>query len=188
MIKKYCLLHLICFKANQLKKIQTNDFFIPQAWAVPVNAGLKLTLLFSVICNPAFGQKIRPTLQEVQISASTEENGANANNTISKVSSKITSSGENLEVKSIRSLSEFSQQAPGLYGFGTTPRLTGFSIRGLGNNQFNDGLDSSVGLYVDGVYLARQSYTAFGLFDLESVNVFRGPQGSRKCKPHSHSV
>ncbi|MES9294354.1 TonB-dependent receptor plug domain-containing protein, partial [Cutibacterium acnes] len=96
-----------------------------------------------------------------------------------ELSSKVETSGDTLETKKIQSLSELSQQVSGFYGFGSTPRLAGFSIRGLGNNQFNDGLDSSVGLYVDGVYLARQSYSAFGLYDLDTVNVYRGPQGSR---------
>ncbi|HEX4916264.1 MAG TPA: TonB-dependent receptor plug domain-containing protein [Limnobacter sp.] len=96
-----------------------------------------------------------------------------------KTSSNLVIRGEKLEEKKIQSLNELSFQVPGFYGFGTTTRLTGFSIRGMGNNQFNDGLDSSVGLYVDGVYLARQSYAAFGLFDLESIHILRGPQGSR---------
>lgn len=122
----------------------------------------------------AFAQVV-PSLAEVQVSA---DQPAEVNQT-PLAASKATLDGATLQERGLRSLSEASMQVPGLYSFGTTPRLIGFSIRGIGNNQFNDGLDSSVGLYTDGVYLARQSYAAFGLFDLESVTVMRGPQGAR---------
>lgn len=144
----------------------------------------------------AGAQTARSTLQEVQVQSQSEPAPVESD----AVSSRISVSGETLDNGKLQSLSELSFRIPGLYGFGSTPRLIGFSIRGLGNNQFNDGLDSSAGLYMDGVYLARQSYTAFGLFDLESVIVYRGPQGSRygldstagevhlQSRPPSHST
>lgn len=135
-----------------------------------------LALILALQVPTAFAQSDTPTLQEVEVIGSFENNNPAES---SEIASRIEVSGEQLETKKIQSLSELSQQTPGFYGFGSTPRLAGFSIRGLGNNQFNDGLDSSVGLYVDGVYLARQSYTAFGLYDLDTVSVYRGPQGSR---------
>lgn len=114
-------------------------------------------------------------LDEVQVSADASEGDTSPG----EGSSRATLSGGRLKEANINNLSEASLLLPGLYSFGTSPRITGFSIRGLGNNQFNDGLDSSVGLYVDGVYLARQTYGAFGLFDLDDVTVLRGPQGAQ---------
>lgn len=122
----------------------------------------------------AFSQGLQ-ALQEVQVSAVREQESS----AFSVNASKFELTGESLEQSNLQTLSDASQRVPGFYGFGTTPRLAGFSVRGLGNNQFNDGLDSSVGLYQDGVYLGRQSYGAFGLFDLEDVTVLRGPQGAR---------
>lgn len=116
-----------------------------------------------------------PSLAEVQIKSTAEDNP----DSIETAGSRVEISGQVLKDSGVYSLAEASTRIPGFYNFGTTPRLTGFSIRGLGNNQFNDGLDSSVGLYVDGVYLARQSYAAFGLFDLDRLTVLRGPQGAR---------
>lgn len=137
---------------------------------------IELALVLAIPTQTVFAQSEKPSLQEVEVTSS-----VNVDNTTQspEISSKIETSGDTLETKKLQNLSELSQQVPGFYGFGSTPRLAGFSIRGLGNNQFNDGLDSSVGLYVDGVYLARQSYTAFGLYDLDSVTIYRGPQGSR---------
>lgn len=133
-------------------------------------------MVLASLCTPfSWAQGARTVLQEIEVESQSESDFVESATT----SAGVSVSGDTLSTEKLQSLSELSFQVPGLYGFGTTPRLIGFSIRGLGNNQFNDGLDSGVGLYVDGVYLARQSYTAFGLFDLESVNVYRGPQGSR---------
>jgi iron complex outermembrane receptor protein len=55
---------------------------------------------------------------------------------------------------------------------------TNFIIRGFGNGSGNDGIESSVGVFVDGVYRSR---TASSLDDLPEVNrieVLRGPQST----------
>ncbi|MFT5482211.1 MAG: iron complex outermembrane receptor protein [Halieaceae bacterium] len=50
-------------------------------------------------------------------------------------------------------------------------------IRGLGSGN-NRGFESSVGLFIDGVYYGRDSYLQNAYFDLERVEVVRGPQGT----------
>jgi iron complex outermembrane recepter protein len=51
-------------------------------------------------------------------------------------------------------------------------------IRGVGQTDFYITKDPAVGLYVDGVYLARAPGALLQLLDLERVEVLRGPQGT----------
>ena len=49
-------------------------------------------------------------------------------------------------------------------------------IRGIGTGN-NQGFEQSVGMYIDGVYYGRQQLIRAPLFDLERIEVLRGPQG-----------
>jgi len=51
-------------------------------------------------------------------------------------------------------------------------------IRGIGSNDDGAGLDSSVVLFIDDIYVGRITAMDFDLLDLEQVEVLRGPQGS----------
>lgn len=51
-------------------------------------------------------------------------------------------------------------------------------VRGVGAVTFVGGFDSSVGVYSDGVYLSRPSAIAPALFDIDRVEVLKGPQGT----------
>lgn len=51
-------------------------------------------------------------------------------------------------------------------------------MRGIGTDNTQYTLDPAIGIYIDGVYLARAFGTIFDLFDVERVEVLRGPQGT----------
>ncbi len=60
---------------------------------------------------------------------------------------------------------------------GTAPGFANFSIRGLGINSSIPSIDPTVGVFVDGVYMGISAGILFDTFDLEGVEVLRGPQG-----------
>ena len=69
---------------------------------------------------------------------------------------------------------------PSVQLYSSNGRNTTLNIRGLGSSfgLTNDGIDSGVGFYVDGVYYARPAATAIDFVDIEQVEVLRGPQGT----------
>lgn len=60
---------------------------------------------------------------------------------------------------------------------GTTRGIANFSIRGLGVNSSIPSIDPTVGVFVDGVYMGTNAGVVMDMFDLESIEVLRGPQG-----------
>jgi outer membrane receptor protein involved in Fe transport len=52
------------------------------------------------------------------------------------------------------------------------------AIRGVAQNDFISNQESPVSLYVDEVYISQMSGAGFLLFDMERVEILRGPQGT----------
>ena len=65
----------------------------------------------------------------------------------------------------------------GLDEIGTARRTANFSIRGLGVNSSIPSIDPTVGVFVDGVYMGTNAMVLYDAFDLEGIEVLRGPQG-----------
>lgn len=86
--------------------------------------------------------------------------------------------GEQLDEAGLHTLQDIQQRVPGLVVSGHDARYAGFGLRGFGATAYNDGLEGSVGTYVDGVYLARQGMAFTELMDIERIEVLRGPQGT----------
>ena len=60
-------------------------------------------------------------------------------------------------------------------GVGTS---ASYFLRAVGNGESIATFDVPVGTYVDDVYIARQNHNNFALFDVERIEVLRGPQGT----------
>jgi iron complex outermembrane receptor protein len=86
--------------------------------------------------------------------------------------------GKRLDRDNIVTVNELVKAVPNLGVFGSNPRQTSISIRGLGKNSANDTLEPGVGVIVDGVVSSYvgQSWNDFN--DLDRIEVLRGPQGT----------
>mgnify|MGYP000135608624 FL=1 len=84
-----------------------------------------------------------------------------------------------LEAMFVTKLDDMSYLMPNvqLEAVGTFPGVQNFSIRGQGINSSIPSVDPTVGVFVDGIYLGTTFGVVIDTFDLESVEVLRGPQG-----------
>jgi iron complex outermembrane receptor protein len=58
------------------------------------------------------------------------------------------------------------------------PSSFSLAIRGITQNDFADHQESPAAIYVDDVYVSQMAGLAFSLFDVDRVEVLRGPQGT----------
>ncbi|WP_324828331.1 TonB-dependent receptor [Qipengyuania zhejiangensis] len=89
-------------------------------------------------------------------------------------------SGEELSRTGTLDLTEIAQDVPNLtleVSRGTNTTLSAF-IRGVGQQDPVAGFEAGVGLYVDDVYLNRPQAAVLDIYDVERVEVLRGPQGT----------
>jgi iron complex outermembrane receptor protein len=87
-------------------------------------------------------------------------------------------SGNSLESTDSYTLADIQQQVPGFMSYDVNPRNSSIGIRGLGVTSAQDGMDTSVGVYVDNVYLGRPGMALEDLVDVDNVEILRGPQGT----------
>jgi len=90
-------------------------------------------------------------------------------------------SGSQLSERGITDFTGIANTSPSLSftPFPTSSDTLIFFMRGQGNGDPGQiTKDGAVGLYVDGIYIARAQGSTFDLADIERVEVLRGPQGT----------
>ncbi len=143
-------------------------------------------LALSAVSAPALAQdsetggerqtSVSRVLDTVTVSATKKANVENVQNVPVAVTAFNSDTLEALKVRDLESLS-YSAPNVALDDIGTSRGTANFSIRGLGINSSIPSIDPAVGVFVDGVYLGVNNGVVFDLFDLDSVEVLRGPQG-----------
>ena len=112
-------------------------------------------------------------LEEVMVTAQKREQN------LQDVGISVTSySGEQMKALGVTNTVEITEQVPGLQMVTFSPNLTIFNIRGVSQNNFTDNLEAPVAVYIDDVYMASMNGINAQLFDVDRVEVLRGPQGT----------
>ncbi|WP_298196258.1 TonB-dependent receptor [Novosphingobium sp.] len=89
-------------------------------------------------------------------------------------------SGEQLARSGALDITDLAQAAPNVTlepSRGTNSTLSAF-IRGIGQQDPVSGFEQGVGIYLDDVYLNRPQAAVLDIYDVERIEVLRGPQGT----------
>jgi iron complex outermembrane receptor protein len=89
-------------------------------------------------------------------------------------------SGEQLQARGISNALDIGNFVPNLVAQNNTGigSANAYFLRGLGSTETIATFDPPVGTYVDDIYLSRQNANNLSLFDVDRVEVLRGPQGT----------
>jgi len=122
----------------------------------------------------AAGQKTT-TLEGIKVTARKREE------TLQEVPVAVTAfTADALDKLNVEDLSDLDAQVPNLTIYaarGSSSTLTAY-IRGVGQSDPLWGVDPGVGIYMDDVYIARPQGALLDVFDVERIEVLRGPQGT----------
>lgn len=86
--------------------------------------------------------------------------------------------GDQMKALGVTNTIEITEQVPGLQMTSFSPNLVTFNIRGVSQNNFTDNNEAPVAVYIDDGYVASMNAISGQLFDVERVEVLRGPQGT----------
>lgn len=150
------------------------------------NFGIKISLIAAVVAN-IFAAGLNTSYAQTQKSAQSElleevvVTVRKREESVMDVPISVTAfSSEQLEILKVRDIQSLSVGLPNVAfdDIGTTRGVANFSIRGLGINSSIPSIDPTVGTFIDGVYLGTNAGVVFDVFDLQSIEVLRGPQGT----------
>lgn len=137
---------------------------VPGAWLMCCVPGL------------VWSQEHAPVIEQVTVTATRREES------LERVPIALSVlGGEEMKERSMSRLTDITQNLPNV-AFVANNDLqssTAFTIRGFSTTSNNTGVAPGVGLYVDGVYMARNIAFDSALNDAARVEVLRGPQGTQ---------
>jgi iron complex outermembrane receptor protein len=144
---------------------------------------LAATAFTLFLATPAMAQNTPATATDTQEATDSDEivvTATKREQTLQDVPISVSvTSAETIEQAQITDLIDLQTVVPSLkVGQLNAIGQTNFIIRGFGNGNGNDGIESSVGVFIDGVYRSRSAAALDDLPEMERVEVLRGPQST----------
>ncbi len=122
----------------------------------------------------ALAQSAAPQLDEIVVTAQKREQRFGDVGI-----SGIAFTGESLAAAGVVQLSDLAMMTPNVHIKDVMANsIPNISIRGIGLNDYAANNNPAAGIYVDDVYLVSPAMLSFAMFDLERVEVLKGPQGT----------
>jgi iron complex outermembrane receptor protein len=131
-----------------------------------------VALLYGAASLPAMAAESK--LEEVMVTAQKREQN------LQDVPIAITAfTGEQMEAFGVQQSFDIATFTPGVHISGNLAgQNTQFSIRGVTQNDFNDVIEAPNAVYLDEGYIAVAQGQTFAVFDIERVEILKGPQGT----------
>jgi len=117
---------------------------------------------------------VAQVLEEIVVTATKREQS------LQDVGIAITAfTGDQMEALGFANAQQVTNMAPGVQTVQPNGEANyAIAMRGVASSDFTTNVESPVAVYVDEVYISQMSGTGFMLFDMERVELLRGPQGT----------
>jgi iron complex outermembrane recepter protein len=162
-------------------------------WRETCRAKVALLQVLALVVAPVFAQE--PVVESIPVQEPTAEAPAAATTELEAITvtaqKRVQSlqetpisleafNSEKLALRGIEGLHDLAAQVPNMTvePFPTHNATLRLFIRGVGPTDAQLTQDPAVGIYLDGVYIARSVGLALDIADLERIEVLRGPQGT----------
>lgn len=86
--------------------------------------------------------------------------------------------GQTIERMRLRSIEEVASLAPSTNYKNQSPAAPSISIRGITSDESGAGSESAVSTYLDGVDISRREGAQMAIYDMDRIEIVRGPQGT----------
>ncbi|MDT8397766.1 MAG: TonB-dependent receptor [Pseudomonadales bacterium] len=136
----------------------------------PALLGKLSAAMLAVMTAPVLAQN--SVISEIVITATKREQN------LQDVSTAVTAiGGDRLDSAQVHDLEDLQQLVPGIT-IGNDFNMAKIFVRGVGANTSTTGSETGVAFHVDGAVVARGEAQLTSLFDVERIEVLRGPQGT----------
>ena len=156
---------------SKLSVRSTINAFMERVGWVALILGTSVSMAEETMREP---QKRSSVLEEVIVTATKRDQS------IQDVGIAVTAlTGEQMEALGFTNAQQVASFSPGVSSLQPNGEANySIGIRGVINSDFTTNVESPVAVYLDEIYISQASGTGFSLFDMERVEILRGPQGT----------